>query len=259
VNIDTFRFGLPPSTPRLTGATQELRLLLGRSLGRAADVTVSQRYDVLARNLLSGAIDACWAPPLVAAMVEPQGATVVAQAVRRGKASYAAAFVVRADDRRGLAAFRGARVAWVDPLSVAGHLLPVAHLRRKGLDPERLFSEQKHYGSYAGALSAVEAHIADIAAVHASPADPASVAFALLSHGRAPDRFRVVELTESTPSDAIVLSPGHVQLAERLSDMLLRLPSEDAGPLILEELFHADSFVRAPKMSYKALYFIAPK
>jgi phosphonate transport system substrate-binding protein len=94
---DVFRFALPPSTALEAFGAEvgRLRTYPTNALGRTTDVTVSRSYEVLERNILSGAVDAAWAPPFVCAKTEPEGATVVVRSVRFGRSSYCSALVVR--------------------------------------------------------------------------------------------------------------------------------------------------------------------
>src|ERR1043166_4669487 len=136
------RFALPPSlgTERLVDEKRLLREALTDLLAENVDVTVSQSYEALTRNLLSGAVDAAHAPPFVCAQVEPQGVVIVARAVRHGRSTYGSALVKRKGSDTSLVRPKQIRAAWVDPQSVAGYLLPVAHLKStRRIDPARHF------------------------------------------------------------------------------------------------------------------------
>src|ERR1043165_8185385 len=125
------RFALPPSlgTERLVDETRLLREALTDLLAENVDVTVSQSYESLTRNLLSSAVDAAHAPPFVCAQVEPRGVPIVARAVRHGRSTYGAALVKKKGADVSLLRTKNLRLAWLDRRSVAGYLLPVAHLK----------------------------------------------------------------------------------------------------------------------------------
>lgn len=255
------RFALPPSlgTERLVEHTQLLRTVLEDLLVTPVDVTVSQTYEALTRNLLSGAVDAAHAPPFVCAQVEPQGVTVAARAVRHGRATYGAAFVRRKGSEVSLVRPKGLRAAWVDPRSVAGYLLPVSHLRSaRRVDPDRYFAEQSFYGSYPAALSALLEGKAELAAVHALKGKPESVLEALEAHlpGQSAS-FEVLEVTAEVPGDGVVV--GKSGDAKAVKAAFLHLEKEAPGRKLLAELFHAERFEAAPPASYRALYAVAPK
>jgi phosphonate transport system substrate-binding protein len=264
--MDLFRVALPPSTvlERVPIYARAFTSLIGPVVGRSLDVTVSHNYDVLARNVLSGAVDLAWAPPFVCARTEPDGAQVLAQAIRGGQASYACAFVTVDDRRRTLASLRGLHVAFVDENSVAGHLLAVAHLKERVLDPTRFFGRVTFAGSYRAALAMLDEGKADVACVHALPDDPQSARRAVAAHLPTHESaFHVVEVTASTPSEALILSPHTADSAGALVGELVRILTtmqhDPAGQVLLEQLFLAERFARAERGAYRALYRLAPR
>ncbi len=257
-----FRFALPPSTGAADASVPlaHLRAFLEDVSGRAADVTISKSYQVLTRNLLSGAIDAAWAPPFVCAETEPQGARVLVRAVRGGKSSYRSALVVRRGEQGPLSSLAGKRAAWVDPHSVAGYLLPVAFLRKHGLEPARCFQHQFFAGTYPAALGAVLSEHADVAPIHALDDGGPHLREALkLAAPGFEDAFDLLATTDETPGDGVVLGPRAGDDGDALSRALLELSAAPAGKALLDEVFHAESFEPAPAMGYRALYAVAPK
>jgi len=264
--MELFRVALPPSTvlAELPRTARAFDALLSPVVDASVDVTVSHSYDVLARNLLSGAIDLAWAPPFVCARTEPDGARVLAQAIRGGHAAYASAFVTVDPARTTLAALKGAHVAFVDENSVAGYLLPLAHLTERVGDPRRYFGRVTFAGSYRAALALVDAGQADVCCVHALPGDPRSAMRAIAAH--LPDHARayvVVDVTATTPSEAMVLSPVAIErapaLADRLVEVLTHMRETREGSVLLDGLFLADRFAKAERGAYRALYKLAPR
>jgi ABC-type phosphate/phosphonate transport system substrate-binding protein len=259
--VALLRFALPPSlgTDRLVDHTRALREGLTDLLATEVDVTVSQSYASLARNLLSGAVDAAHAPPFVCAQVEPQGVTIVARAVRHGRATYGAALVKRKGSDTSLLRPKSIRAAWVDPHSVAGYLLALAHLKStRRIDPVRHFAEQTFFGSYPAALAAVLDGRADLCAIHAQKGLPETIVEAAKQH--APGREGEVELVEMTaevPCDGIAVS--NVSNADAVRQAFLHLHKEAAGQRLLSSLFAAEKFESAPSNGYRALYAVAPR
>lgn len=249
-----FRFGLPPSlgTERLVEQTQALRAALQKTLGEDVDVVVCRDYDALRQALLSGAVDCAHAPPFVCAQVEPQGTPIVARAVRRGRSTYASAFVVKKGPTPARLQPRTLRAAWVDPQSVAGHLLPKAHLRAKRHVVEHFFVDELFYGSYGAALQAVVDGEADVAGVHVIPGDAKSLAVALEAHlAGASTSLMAIEVTAEVPGDGIA-ARADVDGARVLAAML-SLPAA-----LVDDLFKAERFEKGTPGAYRPLYAIAP-
>lgn len=254
-----FRFALPPSASGVERSMAALRAFLERVLGRAADVTLSKSYEVLARNLLEGAVDAAWAPPLVCAQTEPKGARVLVRALRRGKSSYRSALVVRKGDGGALSSLVGKRAAWVDPHSVAGYLLPAAFLRAGGLEPTRVFRHELFAGSYPAALGALLSEEADVAPIHAHDESAPGVRESLkVAAPGFEDAFDILAITDETPSDGVVVGPSGGASGEELSRAFLALSEAPEGRALLSEVFQAEGFEPAPALGYRALYAVAP-
>lgn len=256
-----FRFALPPSTSADESElpVAALRDFLSRVVGASADVTLSKSYEVLTRNLLSGAVDAGWAPPLVCAQAEPQGGRVLVRAVRRGKSSYRSALVVRKGDGGPVTSLVGKRAVWVDPHSVAGYLLPAAFLRKQGLDPARTFKHQFFAGSYPAALGAVLSEHADVAPIHAlDEGGPLLQESLKLAAPGFEDAFELLAVTDETPSDGVVIGPAASERGDVLQRAFLALAKEPEGQTLLKDIFHADDFEPAPALGYRALYAVAP-
>jgi len=73
-----------------------------------------------------------------------------------GSIGYVALMYVRADTPiRSLEDMRGRSMAWADPNSASGYLVPRAELRARGIDPERYFSRTGFGGGHEQAVVAV--------------------------------------------------------------------------------------------------------
>jgi phosphonate transport system substrate-binding protein len=248
-----FRFGLPPSlgTERLVEQTQTLRAALQRALGVDVDVVVTRDYDALRQAVLVGAVDGAHVPPFVCAQLEPRGVTIVARAVRRGRSTYASALVVKKGSSARLVP-RTLRAAWVDPQSVAGHLLPKAHLRQQRHVVEHFFVDEAFYGSYGAALAAVVDGRADVAGAHVIPGDAQSLLVSLEAHlPGASSTLAALQLTAEVPGDGIAVHDAAD--AARVQRAFAALPKA-----LLDDVFKADAFEPATPGGYRPLYAIAP-
>lgn len=256
-----FRFVLPPSlgTGEARTRARLLEEVLSRLLGKQVDVSVTDSYEALAVDLLAGRADAAWAPPFTCARVEAMGVRVLVRAVRHGSSSYRSALVTRADAALNLDALGGKRALWVDRDSIAGYLLPKAFLKGRGVDPSKLFGSEDFVGSYKAALEGLLAERADLTAVFApaeGEGDPLEGVAEILP-GKS-SALALLAVTENAPNDGVVVSmstaPGTVRALE---EALLRLSEDDDGRTLLRDIFHAERFETAPRLSYRALYRVA--
>lgn len=254
------RLALPPSLgPSVAGErARRLETYLGQALGRPTQVVVPLSYEALAKELLSGKCEAAWAPPFVCARIEAMGVRVLVRGVRQGASSYRAALVCRVENPLAVETLKGARAVWCDRDSVGGYLLPMALLRDKGLDANKLFASQRFAGSYQAALDAVLDNSADLTSVFASAGKgQASTGIDELLPGRQ-QLVRVIAFTEESPNDGVAVAMNTPpELAMDLEKVLLQLHDSPDGRAILKETFNADRFEAAPRMGYRALYRVA--
>ncbi|MFP2909159.1 phosphate/phosphite/phosphonate ABC transporter substrate-binding protein [Pyxidicoccus sp. 3LFB2] len=259
----SFRFGLPPSLGNETARERAERLaaFLQRALGKLVEVNVAPSYETLAKDLLSGRLDAAWAPPFVCARMEAMGVRVVVRGVRRGMSSYRSALVCRAGAGLNLDRLKGTTASWVDRDSVAGFLLPTAYLKAQGLEPTRAFSAQQFTGSYQSALEAVLDGKADVTSVFCPPAST-GLTFAtgvedVLGAG-AGRHFALIAYTDEAPNDGVPVAMGlQPELVSGLETTLQGLQASAEGQALLKDIFNADRFEPAPRMGYRALYRVA--
>lgn len=252
-----FRFGLPPSLPvaPVPGAAGRLTRVLSGIVGRPVQLVSFVEYEALTEALRRGDVDAAWAPPLVAARAEALGSRVLVRPLRRGSVRSRSALLVRADSPLQLETLGGSIAAWVDRTSVAGHLLPLAWLRERGLDPSRLFGQQLFLGSYQAALEALLGGEADVAAVFAPPeGEDLRQSVEEVAPGRAQD-VRVLACTMAALHDAWVVAP-HVSVLEalRLERGLLAVRELPEGTALLRDVVRADRLERAPELGHRELF-----
>lgn len=256
------RFALPATLgPDAARRAARLEAYLTGALGKQAQVSVPVSYQVLARELLAGKVDAAWAPPFVCARIEAMGVRVLVRGVRHGASTYRAALLCRAQGNVTLETLEGTAAAWADKDSVGGYLLAAAYLRERGMDPAKLFYRQDFPGSYRAALEAVRGGQADVSSVFAPPARAGlGQATGLLEvWPEAAADFRVLAFTDESPNDGVAVAmSAPAALVEALEHVLLALhhaPGEASQ--VLADCFKAERFEPAPRLGYRALYRVA--
>ena len=252
-----FRFGLPSSLPvaPAPGATGRLTRVLSGIVGRQVTVVQCPDYDALTDAIRRGDVDAAWAPPLVAARAEALGARILVRPVRRGSVRSRSALLVRTDSPLQLETLGGTTAGWVDRASLAGHLLPMAWLRERGLEPGSLFGQQLFLGSYQACLEALLGGEADVAPLFAPPeGQDLRQAVEEVVPGRAAD-VRVLACTMPALHDAWLVAP-HVILPEalRLERGLLCMRELPEGTALLRDVVRAERLERAPELGHREVF-----
>jgi ABC-type phosphate/phosphonate transport system substrate-binding protein len=213
------------------------------------------KYGELQQALFDGAIDAAWGPPLICARVEAAGGTVALRGVRRGQVTYRSALLARGADHFDVAtlmagAFRP-RAVWVDTWSMAGYILPRAHLRASGIDLGAGLLEERTLGSYVACLDAVNGYEADLCATFVASSGAQRLEDIW---GVRAARLKVIARTDEIPNDGIVFAPTLDR--DRTIDLLAQLHGILANPrahALLAQQFHVDGFERPPQNTYAPL------
>jgi phosphate/phosphite/phosphonate ABC transporter binding protein len=248
------RFLLPPS---LGAAKSEARAelcaaALSRELGVAVDASVAVDYAELEAAARGGRADLLWMPSAVCARIPSVAALFTI--VRDGRTSYRSALIGRREDKLSLGTLSGRRAAWVDPLSAGGHLLAVALLRARGVEPDRTFASQTFVGSHRAAALAVLHREADVAAVTAHGIDEITLAADLRWYvGAGGDQLEAFALSDRCPNDAIVVTDhAPPQVLARFREVFVGTPT--AGAAALFSALEAEGLAPGGLAIYRAAF-----
>jgi phosphonate transport system permease protein len=217
---------------------------------------VTLDYTSLVEAMRAGQVHLGWLTPAPLILAERLfDAQVVLTQVRRGSPSYYAAIVVREDSPvRTVEQLEGRTIAWVDPQSTSGFVIPRFLLRERGLDPQRMFRQQVFAGGHDAAVFAVYNGQVDAAAVWAEPPSDGGGAWARFLRNRPPPRLRPILYSPPVPSDAVGVHPTflreHPTLVRNVRAALLSLGQSEQGRAILRRLNSTDGFVPADSAQY---------
>ncbi len=132
-----------------------------------------------------------------------------ASAVREGDSRYNGVLFVRDDSPiRSTESLQGSSIAWVDPTSAAGYLMPRLALAKQGLDPARLFASEVFLDTHGAVARCVAEGRADVGATFAlfDGADPAGKLLRTGFDAIEGLEARVLLASSPIPSDLIVAS-----------------------------------------------------
>jgi len=250
---------VPSATPGDNrAALEDLCGRLSASLDTQVVGMLPDSYSDLQSQLERDRVQYAWMPPaLIVLGSEKLRLEPLLSSVREDKTEYRAVlFVDAASAFRDTRDLVGKKIAWVDPASASGYLVPRLHLASKGIDPARLFGEEMFVKSHAEVVRAVFAGRAHAGATYAHrppQGEPIKRAGFL---DVMPDRqARVLEWTQAIPSD-VIAGHGLIPRAQHrvFSNALLTLAHEDAGRRALFQVFHADRFAITPRDALRPLW-----
>ncbi|MEZ4261217.1 MAG: PhnD/SsuA/transferrin family substrate-binding protein [Polyangiaceae bacterium] len=250
-------FGLVPQVGPSAGAHVDALLAW---VGARASLEVARveapSYDALAERLEAGDVDLAWLPPLVfTRLVETGFAHEVATGDRGPGDSYVSVLVARAGATwRRAAELSGVSVAWVDPLSASGYVVPRLRMVHAGVDLDRAFASERFTGSHAGVLRAVRDGVVDVGATFVGFGRGGVLARGAFDDaGVSADDFVVVDSFGGLPPDVIAARaalPKQVKVA--FADALVAA-ADDADAREHLVAFGVNRFDRRPVMGHDAL------
>jgi phosphonate transport system substrate-binding protein len=162
------------------GRYEGYRKLLEETFGVPVRLFPASDYAGVVQAFAAGQLDLAAVSPAVyaAAWVETNGGVepLLVAEQEDGSISYVGVMVARADSGiADLQAMRGRSLAWPDPNSASGYLIPRFALRRAGIDPNTYFSRTGFAGGHEQAVVAVLQRQYDAAFTWASgQGDPAA-------------------------------------------------------------------------------------
>jgi len=241
-------FLIPPTLGQVRAAARGNLLAesLSRRLGYPISVDVAPSYEELERCILMEEVELAWAPPSTCALAENK-APAIFKAVRGGQSTYRAAIVARRRDGMALEELGDYRAAWVDRRSTGGHLLARALLREHGIDT---VAEETYHGDYASALLAVMLKRADFTSVYTKDESEAAARATLSEHiGPYETQFRVVAITDSSPSDGLIVT-NRAPDVHTLIGAVAPFTATGRGDSTLLTMFDAESLELADTNDY---------
>jgi phosphate/phosphite/phosphonate ABC transporter binding protein len=230
-------------------------------VGQHARVAVSTKfqdsYAELAARIREGAVDVAWLPPVVyVALERAQVVEALVSNHRAGQAAFHGVLLVHASSKfHSLDALRGARVAWVDPCSASGYVMPRIQLAMLGIDPRKAFGEETFTGSHDASVRAVAEGEVDAAATFARVDGAGNVTAG--SWSQLPDmrsRVRVLWTFGAIPSDVIAARTDFPKaLRDRMTEALVASTRDPEASVLARRLFGVEEFRRGNMKSYASL------
>jgi phosphonate ABC transporter permease subunit PhnE len=236
-------------------SANDLARLLSDRLHLPVRAYVALDYTALVEAMHSGQVQFGWLTPAPLVLAERLfAAEIVLTQVRRGSPTYFAALVVRGDSGlTRLEDLRGKTIAWVDPQSTSGYVIPRYLLIQRGFDPQRFFRQQVFAGGHDSAVLALKQGQVDVAAVWADP--PADGTGAWTRFLGKSSGVRPILYSPPIPSDAVAVHPtfsaAHPLLVRSVRAALIDIGQTQEGRNVLLRLNSTDGFVPANRTQYE--------
>ena len=219
---------------------------------------VSMDYTALVEALRSGRVDFAWLPPFSYVKAEQIAhATVLLKVIRHGKATYYSAIITRADKPYNkVEDLKGKNIAWVDPSSTTGHIIPKASLIiKKGIDPDTFFHKQIFAGAHDAVVLSVINGTVDAGATYLNDAEGKDGSWNLyLKSPEDRKKIKILFISDPIPSDTLATSqkflkenPETVKLTVKT---LIDMTKDPEGKKIIQDLYHVDGLEKATSKDF---------
>ncbi len=182
--------------------------------------------------------------------------------VRFGERTYKAQFLARADSKiKILKDFDGKKIAFVDPASVSGYLVPLKYLNDHGIKPKETVFAMRHDS----VVSMIYQRQVDGGVTFYSPPSEGTFQDArrlvLAQYPDVESKIKIVELSSEIPNDPIVFRKDMPEEMKRtLRDAMIKFAATEEGQRTLKALSSitalepvTDSFYDATRAAIKSL------
>ncbi len=179
-------------------------------------------------------------------------ATARLTVLRHGSSTYQAQFVARAGGPiQKLEDLAGKRVAFVDPASTSGYLLPLKVLRERSIQPSETMFAMRHDS----VISMIYQGQVDAGATFYSPPTEGEIQDARrLVKTQYPDveeKIAIIELTDSIPNDPIVFRAGlDEEIVNTIVDTFLKYIETPEGRQAFNSIYGVTALQRAQDSDY---------
>lgn len=172
--------------------------------------------------------------------------------IRYGLATYQSQFLARSDSGiKSLKDLAGKKIAFVDPSSTSGYLLPLKTLKDRKIEPKEVVFAMKHDT----VVTMIYQRRVDAGATYYSPPQDGKIEDARRTvKTQYPDieqKVKIIELSDPIPADPIVFRKDMPEeMKEKVTEALLKFVATEEGKKSLDLMLGASNFKRSTDADY---------
>lgn len=232
-----------------------------KATGVTAKTFVATDYTALVEAMRSGKVDFAFLPPFSLVKAEEiADAKVLLKASRKGKAVFYSAIITRTDKGyQKIEDLRGKNIAWVDPSSASGFIIPKSSLMtKKKINPDTFFGKQVFAGSHDALVLSVLNGTVDAGATYANDQKGENGAWHLFLKNEADrKKIKMVFVSDAIPGETMTTTNKFAKENKTLLEKSIKVFSEmhksEEGKKILSTLYNIDAMVPATSKEYQPL------
>lgn len=245
-----------PSTDstKILSSMKPVAQCLEKETGLTFDISVPNNYIVAIEGMGSKKVDIAFLPTFGYLLAhEKYGAEALLKASRNGETTYRAAIVARSDRNiKSLGDLNGKKIAYVDPASTSGYILPKKLFIESKIKP----SQEVFQGKHDAVVTAVYQGQVDAGAIfYNKPVDGKIKDAREKVKTQFPDieeKVKIVSLTEDIPNDPIVIRKevtpdSKTKIAKAFQACVAKLPESFRG------INNSDAFAEVKDSDYDGI------
>ncbi len=209
--------------------------LLGTATGLSFKSSIATSYAAVIEAMGAGKVDIGWLASFSYVLAKDKYDVDLLLIVSRfGSPFYRGQIVVHADSKiKLLSDLKGKRFAYVDPASTSGHLYPKTLFAKKGMDPEKLFSQTVFAGSHNAVIFSILKGEVDAGATY----DDARATVAK-SFPKVYEKVNVIAYTQNIPNDTVSARKNlDSKIKEKIKLGLKKVVKSKEGARVLKKLY----------------------
>lgn len=230
-----------------------------KATGLDVKTFVASDYTGLIEAMRSGKVDFAFLPPFSLVKAEEiADAKVLLKAVRKGKAVFYSAIIVRADKGiNKLEDLRGKNIAWVDPASSSGFIIPkFSLLTKKKINADTFFGKQVFAGSHDALVLAVLNGTVDAGATYVNDQKGEDGAWhQFLKKDDDKKKIKMIYVSDAIPGETMATTHKFALENKTIVDQSIKIfenmGNTIEGKQILSSLYKIDSMVPANSKEYQ--------
>lgn len=245
--------GLVPvsNSEKLIEDTAPLHNLLSEKIGKKVDGFIATNYVGVVEALGSGSIDFALIPPFAYILANTKHNTeaLLTSLNKHGEPGYYSIIITRKDTGiKTIEDLKGKKIAFVDPSSTSGYIIPSVILQDHSIDREKDIQGQ-FAGGHDNALQLLMNGDVDAIGTYENIIKRYAKDFDNLE-----ERVVVLEKSDLIPGIALAVSSKVDEVTKsKIKEAFLSLNTDEKGKKMIKELFGLHGFQDAKVESYKTL------
>lgn len=240
----------------LEGNAQAFKGFLEKNTGYKFDIQVPQSYIAVVEAMGTKRADVAAINTFGYILAHNKyGAEAKLTVIRHGSPTYQSQFIARADSGiKKISDLAGKKLAFVDPASASGYLLPMKTLKEKKVEPKETVFAMKHDA----VVSMIYQGQVDAGATFYSPPSKEGIEDARrLVKTQYPDvekKISIVELSDPIPNDPIIFRKDMPEeMKNKIVDAFLAFIASPEGKVAFKEIYSVDELKKSNDGEYDSV------